>query len=413
MTRNRNETGGSAWELPRRARLLPWLLLAPLSAPWVYFLFRGGRLIAAMLAGGGDPARLRSDYLVFWPAGHLVLAHHAARIIYDPGLFTRWMGGHFGAGLPAYLTYFYPPPSLLTTLILAPFSLRSGLAVWTLAIALPCIPLLRRGGAPWPVIAAGLLSGASLSGLTLGQFGPLGGSLLITALVSLAGRPVAAGGLIGLISLKPQAGLLAPVVLLARGEIKALTAAAVVVVALAGAVTVIAGPAIWPAFIHYGMAAEHAHLVAPFPSEYEASGVTVFWMARSLGGSVAVAAMAQMLAAGLAIAWCWRAWRRYRAAADRIALVALTVCLTLLVTPYGYVNDMTGFSIMVAWLAWQRGRVEPTDILLWLWPVLSPVVVALLHVELAPVAILLGAQRAQAALDGIGRPVAACYAAPT
>ncbi|WP_241763120.1 glycosyltransferase family 87 protein, partial [Acidiphilium sp. PM] len=101
-----------------------------------------------------------------------------------------------------------------------------------------------------------------------------------------------------------------------------------------------AGPAIWPAFLRQGMAVAHAHLIAPFPSVYETSGVSVFWMARSLGAPVGLAGLCQGVSALSASVWCWHAWRRKEA--DPVARAALTVCLTLLVTPYAYANDMTG-----------------------------------------------------------------------
>lgn len=397
-------------------KIVPWLLLAPLSCVWLIYAghtLHLAALICGILRGQAviDPERFASDYLAFWPAGHIALTRHAARIIYDPLLFSNWTARHVGPGLPNYLDYFYPPPALLTTIILAPFGLNAGLPVWTLALLLPSVVLLRRAGAPWPVIAAGLLSGASLSGIMLGQFGPLGGSLFIAALLAVDRCPVGAGCRLGLLSCKPQAGLLGPVVLLARGEFRALAAGGAIVACLVATVTIVTSPAIWPVFLAYGVPTAHAHLVAPYPSIYESSGITVFWMARSLGAPVDAAEVGQLLAAALAVTWCWRVWRRPQA--DPVARAALTVCLTMLVTPYAYVNDMTGFSIMVAWLAWQRGRLEPLDVFFWLWPVLSPLVATLIHIEIAPLAIVLGALRAQRALDGIGMPAPACYPAPT
>ncbi|OYV64307.1 MAG: hypothetical protein B7X09_05955, partial [Acidiphilium sp. 21-66-27] len=266
---------------------------------------------------------------------------------------------------------------------------------------------------------AGLLGPASLIGVSIGEFGPLSGCIFIAALAAASTRQPAAGALFGLLSLKPQAGLLGPVVLLARGDWRGLATGAALAAALAAAITLITGPAIWAAWLGRGMAAAHAHLVAPFPARYELNGVSVFWMARSLGASVALAGAAQAAAALAAATWCWRAWRvpapdsvSRAPAPDPVARASLTVCLTLLVTPYAYVNDMTALSVMTAWLAWRRGRLEPADVLLWLWPVLGPLLASLAHVEAAPLAILLGALRAARATGGIGTPAPACYPAP-
>lgn len=409
------EVFGSVRRAITRRTAIAWLLLGALLYVWIAYLRHLAHLVAtihALLVRGSvlDAAKLKSDFLVFWPAGHIAATSDAARI-YDPAWFAQWSAAHLGPGLPAYLHYFYPPPALLLPLLSAPFGFGTGLLFWTLLISLPGLVVLRKAGAPWPVIAAGTLSGASLYGIVIGEFGPLSGAIFIAGLFAIGQRPVKSGVLLGLLSLKPQGGLLGPIALLARGEIGALAVGAGVVAALCAAITLIAGPAIWSGFLNHGMAAAHAHLVARFPADYENSGISVFWMMRSLRLSVAAAWVAQIIAALLAGVWCWRAWRRPNP--DRVALVALTVCLTLLATPYGYVNDMSGFSIMIAWLAWQRGRLEPMAGFLWLWPILSPVVADALHVELAPLVVLLGALRAARALDGIGTQAAACYPAPS
>ncbi|CAG4923277.1 unnamed protein product, partial [Acidocella sp. C78] len=393
---------------------LPWLVLGIASLTWLAparaTLHLLGVIAAAVLAGRHVvPAVLPSDFFAFWPAAHIAVSAAPASL-YTPSRFLGWTAAHVGPGLPGFMQFFYPPPALLAMLPLAPLAPGAGLLMWTILIALPCPFLLRRAGAPWPVIAAGLLGPASLTGVSIGEFGPLSGCLFIAALAAASARRRDAGALFGLLSLKPQAGLLGPVVLLARGDWRGLATGAALAAALAGAITLVTGPAIWAAWLGRGMAAAHAHLIAPFPAGYELNGVSVFWMARSLGAGVTLAGAAQAAAALAAARWCWRAWRI--PAPDPIARAALTVCLTLLVTPYAYVNDMTGVSVMTAWLAWRRGRLEPADALLWLWPVLGPLMASLAHAEVAPLAILLGALRAARAAGGIGTPAPACYPAP-
>jgi hypothetical protein len=69
----------------------------------------------------------------------------------------------------------------------------------------------------------------------------------------------------------------------------------------------------------------------------------------------------------------WRLWQRPEI--DRLDRMALTVFLSLLVTPYGYAHDMVGYSIALAALAHRRGwRINILDALLWLWPTFSGVV---------------------------------------
>jgi hypothetical protein len=51
-------------------------------------------------------------------------------------------------------------------------------------------------------------------------------------------------------------------------------------------------------------------LQAPFGQSYQLNGLSVFWMLRSLGGTVQVAYAAQGLAVMGAVALAWRVWRQ-------------------------------------------------------------------------------------------------------
>lgn len=399
-------------DIPARIAI-PWVLLGMLSPLWFNYLRTLCMILSTAMSGvftgHESPSALGNDFLAFWPAGHILVTPQAARI-YHQAWFSRWQLVHLGFHVPAYLQYFYPPPSLLLPLLIAPFPFMPGFLIWTVLLTAPAIILLRRAGLPWPVIAAGLASIACMYNMLAGQLGFLTGAMFIAGLFAIDTAPNPAGALLGALVIKPQAGLLGPIALLARGRYRAIGVGACVVAAFCLAVTAICGWAIWVAYFSEGLATSHRILVAPFPTFYEKRGASVFWMLRSFGASVVSAGIAQAASALGAALWCWHAWRRPES--DRTALVALTVSLTLLVTPYGYTTDMCGFSLMVAWLAWERGRLEVADVLLWMWPALCPVVSTTLHVELTPVVLLLGAIRAWKRLGGrIGTETPACYPA--
>jgi hypothetical protein len=90
------------------------------------------------------------------------------------------------------------------------------------------------------------------------------------------------------------------------------------------------------------------------------------------------------------------AWRRE--GTDPIARMMLTACLGLLMTPYGYIYDLSVTSIAVAALAFQERRLVLEDVLLFGWPVLGLVIALKFYVELAPVILCLAAWRAARAL---------------
>ena len=143
--------------------------------------------------------------------------------------------------------------------------------------------------------------------------------------------------------------MLAPVALLAGRHIRAVIAAGVLVVFM---LLLIAGVAVWAPFFVAGRHAAQAILQAPFGIGYQQFGVSVFWMLRSFGLGLSVAYTVQIVSALIAAGLTWRLWRTEGDATRR---VALTVCLSLLVTPYGFTYDMTAYSAVLAMLAAQRG----------------------------------------------------------
>lgn len=393
---------------------LPWLLLMTLTPSWLAYCEGTVRILhwaieAVIFPGSIAIKRIQNDLIVFWPVSHLILTHHAAQL-YDPVWFSAWRTTNLATGISSYLQYPYPPPALFVPLLIAPFNYQTAFLVWSFILLVPGILLLKCGRVPWLVIALGLVNAAGIYSIWVGQFGILTGAMLITGLLLIAKYPTQSGLLMGGLIIKPQAGLLAPIVLLARGQYRIIAVAGSTVLVLSAAITGLCGPAIWTTYFTLGLQQAHRILVAPFPTVYENSGVSVFWMMRSFGSSVATAGCVQLLSSTGAVAVCWSAWRRPQT--DQIALVALTAALTLLVTPYGYTDDMCGLEIMIGWLAIRHQRLEIADVLIWMWPALCQFVSISSHMELTPLILLLGAIRAWRRLDGIGTTAPACYPVP-
>ncbi len=383
---------------------MPWIIFAGLSPLWLLYPFYLIRSLLKIFLSSGDSYNIYeksgvgTDFFMFWSAGHIAITHYV-RHIYDKNLFSAWQSFHLAKGIPAYLQYIYPPPSILLSLIVAYFNLMSGFLVWTFVLVATGLVLLRLCRAPWAVITLGLAGPAFMFNITIGQLGFVTGAIAIAGLFAIDEHPCSAGALLGGLVVKPQAGLLGPVALLARGRYGGLVVGAIVVACLCATITVICGWVIWPSYFHNGIETADKILIAPFPTIYEEKGISIFWMLRSFGASVQIAEIAQVLSAIGSAIWCWAAWRRQNA--HRIALVALTVALTLLVTPYAFTTDMCGFSIMVVWLVWERRRLEVMDVLMWVWPALCPLISTQLHMELTPCILLLGAIRAWQQLGGV------------
>jgi len=351
----------------------------------------------------GAPAQLAGpcDFTMFWTVGRMANAGQAADIFTPKKILSAEA---FAENPHIRLLWFYPPPALLLVAPaahVAPFF--RALFLWIAGLAILSVLILRRAGLGWGVIAAALLSPAGLMNADLGQLGMLTGALTVAGLLLVDQRPALAGGLFGALVFKPQAAMLVPVLMLARGHWRGIATGLAVALGLCGLTFVLYGPMVWHNFIMQGLPFSHFVLIQHFPrhpppvdNSNEFYGVSVFWMCRSFGWSVRLSSLAQTLAGLGAVAVCWRAWRR--PTKNPIARMALTVCLGLFMTPYGYLYDLGGTSIAMAALAFQERRLVLTDALLFGWPVLGLVIALKFYLELAPVMLCLAAWRAARAM---------------
>lgn len=396
---------------------IPWLVAVSFSPLWLLFplkfLDQMHRVFVAFNFGHGSVIHnvyFLHDFQPFWAAGRLIWLNQS-QTIYHASAFWAWRLSNWGAKSPWMLQYFYPPPSLILPILISPFSRLTGFFVWQAINLVPSVALLRKLQRPWWFIALCLCSPALMFNTWIAQLGVLTGVCFIAGLMTIGDGTADSGVLLGALAIKPQAGLLGPIVLLARRQYGAIASGAALIVTLSAAVSFICGWNIWPDYLLHGRATAKFMLFAPFSSHLQVSGMSIFWMARSLGATVAGAMLTQAASAVIAASWCWTAW--HRPDTDRVALVALTVALTLLVTPYGYTTDMCGLTIMTAWLAWDRRRLDIADVLIFAWPALCQMVSLNTHMELSPLIVSLAAIRAWKRLAGIGTSAPACYPAAT
>jgi hypothetical protein len=361
----------------------------------VYTLQFGGILrsrlqhvsVAGMRLGDRPCTSPQCDFSTFWLAGVLARTGHADQV-YNVASFQAVRQATFFPGVNV-LAWLNPPPALLAVWPVSYLPFESAFYVWTLGLTAIAVFLLRAAALPWGVIAAGLLCPAALESLELGQFGAVTGGVLVAGLLLADRAPSRAGAILALLAIKPQSGLLAAVAMVAGGKWRVVAACAVTAAFLAAAVTLRFGITVWHGYLTGGLAASKMMLeLPPDASGSEKFGVSVFWMLRSLGAGLHLAYAAQAVAACLAGITTWVMCRRMRFTALETA--ALTVFLSLLATPYGYVGDMVGWSIALAALAQARGwRIDLFDVLFWVWPALcagvqmktgilfTPVIVAL------------------------------------
>nr|WP_255574911.1 glycosyltransferase family 87 protein [Caldovatus aquaticus] len=308
------------------------------------------------------------DFANLWAGGVLARAGNLVAL-FDEESYRAWLRTAFS---PRYedSEWSYPPAMLFLGV---PFSLLPVIPaylLWTAGTAVVLFVVLWRAGLSPAVAAVATLSPAMVQNIVFGQNGALTAALLCAALLLPQARPVAAGIGAGLLTLKPQLGLLLPVVYLAGRAWRAFMVAGAVAIALAAAATVAFGPQVWTLFWIRTRPLMMAVMEAPWPSGHLVNGVSVFFMARSLGFGLEAAHATQGIVTACAVVLAVRAWRMPDA--DPALRMALCVPLAFLATPYAYTYDLVALGAAVAVVLAHWGwRIGPITALAWLWPAVS------------------------------------------
>lgn len=214
--------------------------------------------------------------------------------------------------------------------------------------------------------------------LRFGQTGVLAAALLGSALYCMArGRALVAGLLIGLLTLKPQLGLLLPFALLAAKEWRVFAAATLTTLGLAAVSALAFGPEIWPRFfdaMDVAMAWQARGALPP------SQMVSLYAPLRVLGLAHRPALALQVLLALVVLAVVVHTWWRMGPSLPSGALLAAG---SLLVSPHVLGYDLAVFAPTIAILAaeglergWLPGEREGF-ILLWVWPLFTGVIAEL------------------------------------
>jgi arabinofuranan 3-O-arabinosyltransferase len=207
----------------------------------------------------------------------------------------------------------------------------------------------------WSAALVAFASPWALANVLVGQNGFLTAGLVALVLLTLERRPALAGVLLGLLTYKPQFGLLFPLALAVSGRWRAFAWAAVTTLGLLGLSSMVFGPETLTAFLQ-NLPQTNQALVSN-------GGVgwgklqSVYGLARGLGAPLAVGWAVQGLvsaAAALITALVWRGRAPFELKAACLALAAV------IATPYVFAYDLPILAVPLAFLWRQRpfDRVE-------------------------------------------------------
>jgi alpha-1,2-mannosyltransferase len=346
---------------------------------------------------------LGTDFSDIYAGGTYVLDGKPG-LAFDPALQYAREQAIFGPATPFY-GWCYPPFLLFVSAVLALMPYMAALAVWqgsTLLLYLGMIWAVLSSVKVRPEDDAGSLahdplwlllavaSPAAFVNIGHGHNGFLTAALIGMALVVLDSRPILAGVLFGLLSYKPQFGVMIPVVLIASARWRTFTSATATVLVLAIVTTLAFGSEIWRAFLDS----------MPFTREVvlEQGGTgwhkiqTVFSWVRMWGGSVDLAYTIQggvTVTLAAALIWLWRSQAAYPLKA------AALIIASILATPYSLDYDFVALAPAIAFLAangsarsfapWEKTALA----LLWLMPLAARTVASQTLIPLGVPAMLL------------------------
>jgi hypothetical protein len=246
--------------------------------------------------------------------------------------------------------------------------------IWFLVWLVPFLLVIRKMAPAPETLMLALAFPGTLLNLAQGQNGLMVAALFGAAMLSLGPRPVLAGILIGVLSCKPQFGLLIPIALIFGRHWTAFAAAAATTLAFAALSLLAFGVQDWLAFFAN---LEFATAVLEDGRLPWAKMPSIFATLRLLGTPVDWAYGAQVLmalAAAVTVALVWR-----RPVPLPLAAAVLTSG-SLLVSPHLNDHDLALLAVPIALLAWhahQAGWLRgEREILVVAW--LAPVITALI-----------------------------------
>jgi hypothetical protein len=310
-------------------RLLPLVIVCGIGgiAAWVFYVW-------ALIRNPGQ------DWMVFYTAARAYLDGNLP-IIFDGQQLTAALNQRFAGWLELSLNlhpWVYPPSFLLLFL---PFGLLppvASLVIFEIAGLVAALAAVWRYGAPGrgrAMLTASLfLCPAVPFNVMTGQNAFLSAALLVGGFRLLNTAPLLAGGLLGILTYKPQMWLMVPIALVAARQWRALASASLTALLIALLSLAFLGGEIWRQWIEL-MSGGDAQFQA-WIAAGRINGMSVFACMRLLGAPQIVANFCQVAAVAIAggcVYWIFR-----RSGASPLAVAALLTA-TMLAAPHASTSD--------------------------------------------------------------------------
>jgi Glycosyltransferase family 87 len=302
----------------------------------------------------GTTLAVGRDFLNLWMYGRAALSAEPG-LFYDLAAYHDALRSLLGMELNGQ-NWSYPPSLLFLAAPFGQLGYLPALACWTVLGVGLFLAVASRHVSDWRILIPIAISPAALFCLVSGQSSYLTAAMLVAIFALLDRRPVMAGFLIGLLTVKPQLGVLFPFMLMASGRWRIFAVASLTSLALVAVTAAVFGAQVWIDFVVKGLPVQGLVLADPeriatpfFP--------TVFMNLRGidLGTPAAMTIQAVFSAAAVgAVVWAFRSRRK----ADPHLLRALFLACSVAASPYLLSYDLLPLTFAaVALLA--AGRLGP------------------------------------------------------
>jgi hypothetical protein len=360
------------------------LALKYLALLW-WLLQLNGRL-------GTIPNAFGHDIVDFWLGGRLALDGDVLRL-FDPERYLDYLKGFAGDGVTAR-SWAYPPHYLLLVWPLGLLGYFHAFLAFMAATSLLYLggarifPLRLAPAAPALQVLPGI-AGFMLMVVASTQNGFLTAAMALFALASMHERPALAGFALACLTMKPQLGLLFPVLLLLDRNWRALAWACAFTALLAVASLIAFGAEPWRLFFSSLLPHELAAMHTWGDLQWQ-SMPSAFGSARALGAGIHLSIGVQAAASIAGIALLLRFLRRHP---QPLARAFALLCCTFIVVPYAFDYDMGALAVTAAALALTRSTGPRWAMVVCGMLAVLPAFVAQLgriHLPITPLLLLLG-----------------------
>jgi hypothetical protein len=282
----------------RKTKYLCWIIFI---ACYVFAIFIVYKMIYDLyFLTSGRPYAF-GDFFSLWSFKEIARTHPVAELYNSVLTHQRQLA--LGMDLDRDCPFPYPPSFLLFIwpLGILPYGLSylfwvtGTLSLFVYAVLKTCSRL------PF-ALGCAVVAPVCIVNIWYGQAGFLTGALLIAGIRSTTTRPIVSGVLLGLLSFKPQLGLLVPLALAAAGLWRTFAVACATVAGLVIISAIAFGPGAWVAWIS-GLPEYAEWFQRPVPGAFFKISVNDYLHMLGLGSGAALAAQALVSATVASLIW--------------------------------------------------------------------------------------------------------------